>query len=99
MYRTTQTSPSSISRDFITFGHEALAVHRAEERRATELNRNQIHNTLRATRPAPWARRWLGTLMIALGTGIAGKTTQVQLQEREATSPIQAAGRKLAPAR
>jgi hypothetical protein len=97
MYRTTQPQPSSISRDFITFGHEALAVHRAEERRTAERHRARINQTLQATRQTPWPRRALGTMMIALGTGISGKAARIQ--EREATSPRPGSGTRLVPTR
>lgn len=97
MYRTTAPSQSSIGRDFITFGHEALAVHRAMERRAAEINQNEIHAALRATRPAPWVRRWLGTLMISLGTGISGKAGRIQ--EREPARPACAPEAELAATR
>jgi hypothetical protein len=96
MSRTTHTS-SSIGREFMTFGPEGMAVHRADERRAEERQRNQITHALRATQQTPWLRRALGTMMIALGTGISGKAARIQ--EREATSPLPEARGKLAPTR
>ncbi len=63
----------SISHDLLTFGHEGLGVHRANERRAAEQDRDRIKATLRASGAPSPARRWLGNAMIAIGTGIAGK--------------------------
>ena len=97
MYRTTHRSQPSIGRDFITFGNEALSVHRATERRTIELHQNQINAALRATRPTPWVRRWLGALMISLGTGISGKAAQIQ--EREMLLPACAPEGELAATR
>ncbi len=97
MYRANQPTSSSIGRDFISFGHEALGVHCAEERRIAELQRNELKRTLRASRQTPWARRTLGTLMIALGTKLSGKAAR--MPEREATRPLPESRARLAPTR
>lgn len=97
MDRTHQPTSSSIGRDFITFGHEGLAVHRAEERRVAELQRHEMKQALRASRQTPWAQRTLGSLMIALGTKLSGRAAH--MPEREATSPLPENGTSLAPSR
>ena len=97
MNRTPHTSQSSIGRDFIAFGNEGLSVHRANERRAAERNQNQINAALHASRPTPWVRRWLGNMMIALGTGVSGKAAQIQ--ERETLLPAPAPETELAATR
>ena len=65
----------STSHDFLTYGHEGLGVNRAIERRNAERDRDQINATLRAPGVPSAARRWLGNMLIAFGTGIAGKQT------------------------
>ena len=63
----------SISHDFLTYGHNGLGLNRADELRAAERERDHLAATVRAPGSPSFVRRWLGDLMIALGTGIAGK--------------------------
>jgi|GEM_PF-4868534 len=78
-------STPSTGRDFLTFGNEALAVHRADERRTVESHRNHLAHTLRDMGQTSPARRWLGTLMIGLGTLIAGNPARTP--QRDGTTP------------
>lgn len=94
MYQSLTTS--STGHDLLTFGNEALSVHRAAERRASESRHNQITHILREMGHTSPTRRWLGTMMIALGTLIAGQP--VRTPQRDAT-PSAMAGTKLAPMR
>lgn len=95
MYRTNSAQHLSIGHDLMTFGNEGIATHRAAERRTTEIERDHLNLALHASRPTPRTRRWLGTMMIALGTGISGKAAQIQ--EREATIPAPLPEVELAP--
>jgi hypothetical protein len=73
MYHQTQIPRHSVSHDFLAFGHEGLALNRARERRAAERERDLIAATHRTPSLPSSVRRWLGDMMIAIGTGIAGK--------------------------
>jgi hypothetical protein len=73
MNHQTQIPRHTISHDFLTYGHEGIGLNRAMERRAAERERDLIAATHRAPGLPSSVRRWLGDIMIAIGTGIAGK--------------------------
>ena len=61
-----------ISRDFYRFGLDGLGLNRAAERRAVECDRNRVSAILRAPGRPSSARRWLGMILIAAGSRLAG---------------------------
>lgn len=70
MHRQSHNSHTSITNDFFAHGIQGIETHRVNERRREA--RNQIHS-----QQITPVRRWLGTMMIAVGTGIAGKNLSI----------------------
>lgn len=63
---------SSIGRDFLSFGPEAVHAHRVTELRENLWQRANARGT---TQPVAEIRHRLGGLMISLGSWLAGATT------------------------
>lgn len=77
MNHTFTTTRPSIGRDYLTFGSEALAVHRADERRFADVEQDRITARLGSTMRPSSMRHRIGTSMIWLGKALAGKAAQV----------------------
>lgn len=84
---------SSIGQQFMTYGPESINVHYTHQRRLQEAAQ---HQEARHPGHNPTVRQWLGSLMITLGTAIAGGAAMIH--EHQAAAQ-QAATRKLAPSR
>lgn len=72
MHHYYSTHRSSIGRDFMTFGNEAVGVHRAMELRDVRHHHMHARGT---TQPLAGFRYGLGGMMISLGSWLAGATT------------------------
>jgi hypothetical protein len=73
MNHQTRIPRHSIAHDFLSFGHEGLALSRATERREAERARDRLRAAHQTPGHPSSVRRWLGDMMITIGTGIAGK--------------------------
>lgn len=62
----------TIAHDFLTFGNDGIGLNRAAERRAEEQANHQVAASLAAPDTLHVVRRWLGNVLIATGTAIAG---------------------------
>ncbi|MDQ3656028.1 MAG: hypothetical protein M3457_13250 [Chloroflexota bacterium] len=65
-------SRNSMSRDFLTFGNDGIALNRTFERRLAEQARDHMAASLGAPGALLFVRRWLGNVLIATGAAIAG---------------------------
>jgi hypothetical protein len=64
---------TSISHDFFQYGIDGIGVNRVAEVRATEQERARSFAALRAPERPSSIRRWLGSALISVGNGIAGR--------------------------
>lgn len=87
-----QSRQSSIGQQFMTYGPETINVHYAQQRR---LQQAALAGAMKRPGQHLTVRQWLGTLMISLGTAIAGGAAMIQ--ERQAAQ--QATATELAPSR
>ncbi|HWV24761.1 MAG TPA: hypothetical protein VNZ58_11275 [Thermomicrobiales bacterium] len=76
------THRSSIGYDFMTYGLDAVHVHRATELRA---GRHQLTNPRGTTQLSAGLRHRLGGMMISLGSWLAGATTPTSAPVPERT--------------
>jgi len=65
-------SHDRFAQDFHTFGHDGLALSRADERRASEQQRDAIAAAIPGARPLAGFRRAIGDRLIAAGSRLAG---------------------------
>ncbi len=68
----TQQTPDTISHDFHRYGLDGLGLNRAAERRAVERDRHRVSADLRAPGRPFSVRRWLGMVLITVGSRMAG---------------------------
>jgi hypothetical protein len=83
---------NSISRDFYQYGLDGIGINRASEIRSAERTRAGISIALRAPGRPSAIRRWLGTVLIAAGTGIAGRNATARLLEAGPALPVIGSG-------
>lgn len=66
------TFSSSVTKDFLTYGTDSIAVSRSMERRAAERQANAIASELGTSGPLALFRHWLGDRLVDVGSAIAG---------------------------
>lgn len=72
MNHPTHPSRNSMSQDFFTFGNEGIGLNQAAERRAVEQADRHLAAALHTPGPLGSLRRRAGSLLIAIGTAVAG---------------------------
>lgn len=92
MHHQRHTSRNSIGNDFFAHGIQGIETHRVAERRDAERFPGQIQPNRTSL-----VRRFVGTVMIAIGTGIAG--THIPTPGERAVSPHPSARDGLATTR